>query len=58
MTGRGLRGWHLAVSQQQHEALSSATPALKATYYADADDFAAVWHAETGTKPPDWLGLS
>lgn len=52
------RGWHLAASQEQQSALSSATPALKTTYYADPDDFAAVWQAETSTKPPDWLGLS
>jgi hypothetical protein len=50
------RGWHLAVSQHQQNALSSATPALKAAYHADPDDFAAVWHSETGAKPPDWLG--
>jgi hypothetical protein len=49
------RGWHLAVSQNQQNVLSSATPALKATYNADPDDFAAVWHTETGAQPPDWL---
>jgi tetratricopeptide (TPR) repeat protein len=49
------RGWHLAVSQHQQNALSAATPALKATYDADPDDFATVWHTETGAKPPDWL---
>jgi hypothetical protein len=50
-----VRGWQLAVSQHQQNVLSSATPALKATYRADPDDFATVWHTETGTNPPDWL---
>jgi hypothetical protein len=49
------RGWNLASSKQQHDALSTATPALKTAYHANPDDFTAVWHAETGSKPPDWL---
>jgi tetratricopeptide (TPR) repeat protein len=49
------RGWQVATSHQQIDALSSAMPALKATYHADADDFTTVWRAETGAAPPDWL---
>jgi tetratricopeptide (TPR) repeat protein len=49
------RGWHLAVSQHHQDALSSATPAVKAAYHADPDDFAAIWNSETGAPPPDWL---
>ena len=52
------RGWQLATSQHQHNALATATSALKAACRADPDDFTAVWHAETGTQPPEWLGLS
>ena len=52
------RGWQLATSQHQHNALATATSALKAACRADPDNFTAVWHAETGTQPPEWLGLS
>jgi hypothetical protein len=30
-------------------------PRPGAAYRADPDHFAAVWHAETGAEPPDWL---
>jgi tetratricopeptide (TPR) repeat protein len=49
------RGWNLATSQQQRYALSTAAPALKTVYHVNPDDFTTVWHAETGSKPPDWL---
>ncbi len=49
------RGWNLATSKQQHDALSTATPALKTAYRANPDDFTTVWKAETGSKPPGWL---
>ena len=50
------RGWHVAASQDQRDALGDATPALQAAYAANPDDFAHVWHAETGAEPPNWLG--
>jgi tetratricopeptide (TPR) repeat protein len=49
------RGWKLATSQQQSGALSTATPALRMAYRASPDDFAAIWHGETNSRPPDWL---
>jgi tetratricopeptide (TPR) repeat protein len=49
------RGWKLAVSQQQSGALSTATSALRMAHRASPDDFAAIWHGETNSRPPDWL---
>ena len=47
------KGWHLAAGQQ--DVLRDATPAIRAAYHADPDHFSAVWQAETGAEPPDWL---
>jgi hypothetical protein len=47
------KGWRLAAGQQ--DALRDATPAIRAAYHADPDHFSAVWQAETGAEPPDWL---
>jgi hypothetical protein len=49
------RGWRMAAGQRLADALRDAAPAIKAAYRADPDHFAAVWQAETGTEPPDWL---
>lgn len=49
------RGWTLAQSQQQEDALAAAASALEAAYHADPGDFTVVWHAETGSEPPSWL---
>jgi hypothetical protein len=51
-TGQHAAGQH-AVGQQ--DLLRDAAPAIKAAYRADPDHFAAVWQAETGAEPPDWL---
>ena len=48
-------GWRLAASQRQQDLLRDAIPAIRSAYRADPDHFAAVWQAETGTEPPDWL---
>ena len=45
----------MAAAQHRRELLRDAIPALKAAYSADPDHFTAVWHAETGDEPPDWL---
>jgi hypothetical protein len=47
------KGWYLAAGQQ--DVLRDATPAIRAAYHADPDHFSAVWQAETGAEPPDWL---
>jgi tetratricopeptide (TPR) repeat protein len=49
------QGWHIADPRHQQDALWQAAPALRAAYRADPDNFAAVWHAETGSKPPNWV---
>jgi tetratricopeptide (TPR) repeat protein len=49
------QGWHMADTKHQQDALWQAAPALRAAYRADPDDFVAVWHAETGAEPPDWV---
>jgi hypothetical protein len=63
-------GWRMAAGQQRQDqqlqdqqlqdqqlqdVLRDATPAIRSAYRADPDHFAAVWHAETGAEPPDWL---
>ncbi|HEV2260294.1 MAG TPA: hypothetical protein VGS06_44880 [Streptosporangiaceae bacterium] len=48
-------GWRMAAGQQQQDLLRDAIPALRSAYRADPDHVAAIWHAETGTEPPDWL---
>jgi tetratricopeptide (TPR) repeat protein len=53
-------GWRMAAGQQsqgepRQDVLRDATPAIRAAYRADPDHFAAVWQAETGAEPPDWL---
>jgi len=50
------RGWRLAAGQHLAGAQRNARPAIRAAYRADPDHFSAVWRAETGTEPPDWLG--
>jgi hypothetical protein len=45
----------MAAVQRLHDALRDAAPAIGAAYRADPDHFTAVWHAETGDPPPDWL---
>jgi tetratricopeptide (TPR) repeat protein len=47
------KGWRLAAGQQ--DMLRDATPAIRAAYHADPGHFSAVWQAETGAEPPDWL---
>jgi hypothetical protein len=47
------KGWRLAAGQQ--DVLRDAAPAIRAAYHADPDHFSAVWQAETGAEPPDWL---
>jgi tetratricopeptide (TPR) repeat protein len=55
------KGWRMATIQHVHagqhlqDELRDATPAIRAAYRADPDHFAAVWQAETGAEPPDWL---
>jgi tetratricopeptide (TPR) repeat protein len=49
------QGWHMADPTHQQDALWQAAPALRAAYRADPGNFAAVWHAEAGGEPPDWL---
>jgi hypothetical protein len=54
------KGWRQATDQQtadQQDLLRDAAPAIKAAYRADPDHFSAVWQAETGAEPPDWLSL-
>jgi hypothetical protein len=47
------KGWRLAAGQP--DVLRGATPAIRAAYHADPGHFSAVWQAETGAEPPDWL---
>jgi hypothetical protein len=49
------KGWRLAAGQRLAGARRDATPAIRAAYRADPEHFAAVWQAETGAEPPDWL---
>ena len=49
------KGWRMAAGQHLRDLLRDATPAIRSAYRADPDHFAAVWHAETGAEPPDWL---
>ena len=49
------QGWSMAAAQHRRELLRDAVPALKASYRADPGHFTAVWQAETGDQPPDWL---
>ena len=51
------RGWHLAAGQDLVDELREAAPVIKAAYHADPVHFSAVWQAETGAEPPDWLIL-
>ena len=48
----------MAADQNGHDAQEirrDAAPAIRAAYRADPSHFSAVWQAETGTEPPDWL---
>jgi tetratricopeptide (TPR) repeat protein len=47
------KGWLLASGQE--DVLRDATLAIRAAYRADPGHFSAVWQAETGAEPPDWL---
>jgi len=47
------KGWLLGSGQE--DVLRDATPAIRAAYRADPGHFCAVWQAETGGEPPDWL---
>jgi hypothetical protein len=49
------KGWRLAVGQHLEDARRDAAPAIRTAYRADPDHFSAVWRAETGAEPPDWL---
>jgi hypothetical protein len=49
------QGWHIADPKFQQDALWQAAPMVRAAYHADPGHFIAVWHAETGGEPPDWL---
>jgi tetratricopeptide (TPR) repeat protein len=49
------RGWKLATRHHLDSELSDATPSLATAYRADPDDFATIWQAETGSRPPGWL---
>jgi tetratricopeptide (TPR) repeat protein len=40
---------------RREDVRRDAGPAIRAAYLADPDHFAAVWQAETGAEPPDWL---
>jgi tetratricopeptide (TPR) repeat protein len=48
-------GWRMASSQRQRDLIRDSIPAIRSVYRADPDHFAAVWQAETGAEPPDWL---
>jgi hypothetical protein len=41
----------------QEDLRRDAAPAIRAAYRADPDHFSAVWQAETGADPPEWLSL-
>lgn len=45
------RGWTLADRQQQQEALTSATPAIRTAYHADPNGFVTAWRTEF-SRPP------
>lgn len=47
------QGWLLAVGQE--DVQRGAAPAIRAAYRTDPVHFSAVWQAETGAEPPDWL---
>jgi hypothetical protein len=47
------KGWLLASGQE--DMLRDAALAIRAAYRADPGHFCAVWQAETGAEPPDWL---
>jgi hypothetical protein len=49
------KGWRLAAGQDLADAQRDAAPAIRAAHRADPDHFSAVWRAETGAEPPDWL---
>ena len=49
------KGWRLAASRHLEDTRRNAVPALRTAYRADPDHFSAVWTAETGAEPPDWL---
>jgi tetratricopeptide (TPR) repeat protein len=49
------QGWRMAAEQGLDDARRDATLTIRAAYRADPDYFSAVWQAETGTEPPDWL---
>jgi hypothetical protein len=49
------KGWRMAAGQDLQDVLRNATPAIRAAYRADPAHFTAMWHAETGAEPPDWL---
>jgi len=51
-------GWRMAADQhagQQQDLLRDAIPAIRSAYRADPEHFTAIWQAETGVEPPDWL---
>ena len=51
-------GWRMAADQhagQQQDLLRDAIPAIRSAYRADPEHFTAIWQAETGAEPPDWL---
>jgi tetratricopeptide (TPR) repeat protein len=51
-------GWRMAAGQhagQQQDLLRDAIPAIRSAYRADPEHFTAIWQAETGAEPPDWL---
>ena len=49
------KGWRLAAGRHLQDTRRNAVPALRTAYRADPDHFSAVWRAETGAEPPDWL---
>jgi hypothetical protein len=49
------KGWRMAAGQHLRDVRRDAIPAIRSAYRADPDHFAAVWQAETGAEPPDWL---
>ena len=49
------KGWRLAAGRHLEDTRRNAVPALRTAYRADPGHFSAVWRAETGAEPPDWL---
>jgi hypothetical protein len=49
------QGWTMATARQLNDLLRDAVPAIRTAYRADPGHFTAVWQAETGHEPPDWL---